>query len=105
LKTEDITFQDLPEQEYEEAFISVKQEMFKEDELSELDRYELQDTYLLTNYLLASKLEEPIKVERNIKKDNLTEIFNDIVYYPEEYTFWNWNKDLNVLIFFQNKMD
>jgi len=105
LKAEDITFQDLPEQEYEEAFISVKQRIFREDELSTFKHNEIQDTYLLTNYLLASKLDEPIKIEENIKRDELKEIFTNVVYFPEEYSFWNWNKELNVLVFFQNKMD
>lgn len=105
LNTEDITFQDLPEQEYEEAFISVKQQMFKEDELSSFNRYELQDTYLLTNYTLVSELDEPIQIQDDSKGEEITEMFNEIVYYPEEYSFWNWNKEMNILIFFQNKMD
>ncbi len=105
LKAEEITFQDLPEQEYEEAFISVQQQMFRKDELSSFNRSEFQDTYIVNKYLLLSMLDDPIKIKEDIKSDKVTEIFNSIVYYPEEYSFWNWNKELNVLIFFQKKMD
>lgn len=105
LKAEAITFQDLPEQEYEEAFISVQQQMFQTDELSSFKRSEHQDTYLFNKYLLLSKLNDPIKIKEDIQKDKITEVFNSIVYYPEEYSFWNWNKEFNVLVFFQNKMD
>lgn len=105
LKAEAITFQDLPEQEYEEAFISVQQQMFQTDELSSFKRSEHQDTYLFNKYLLLSKLNDPIKIKEDIQKGKITELFNSIVYYPEEYSFWNWNKEFNVLVFFQNKMD
>src|SRR5690625_4089161 len=105
LNNEDITFQDLPEQEYEEAFISVKQRMFKGDELRGFKRSELQDTYLIDKSFLMSALKDPIEIEEDTNKDKLTEIFNNVVYYPEEYSFWSWNKEFNVLIFFQNKMD
>jgi len=105
LKAEEITFQDLPEQEYEEAFISVTQQIFREDELSSFKRNELQDTYLVDKNILMSALDDPLPIDAGANKDQLTEMFNSIVYYPEEYSFWSWNKDLNVLIFFQNKMD
>src|SRR5699024_4117244 len=105
LNAEAITFQDLPEQEYEEAFISVKPEMFDIDELGGFKRSENQETYLFNKYFLMSKLNEPIQLEEDAKSEKITEAFNRIVYFPEEYTYWNWNKEMNVLIFFQNKMD
>jgi len=105
LKAEAITYQDLPEQEYEETFISVQQQMFNADELSSFSRYKEQETYLFTKHFLMSKLKEPIKIKENAKTDTIKEMFEDIAYYPEEYSFWNWNEELNVLIFFQNKMD
>ncbi|MEI3604421.1 two-component system regulatory protein YycI [Pseudogracilibacillus sp. SE30717A] len=105
LNAEDITFKNLPEQEYEEAFISVQQKMFNKDELSSLKLNELQNTYLFNKYFLMSSIKEPIKIEEKASKEEINEIFEELVYYSEEYSYWNWNKELNVLIFFQNKMD
>src|SRR5699024_12542250 len=55
--------------------------------------------------LIASKLDKPIKIKENASTDTLTEILEETVFYPEEYTFWNWYRDANIIIFFQNKMD
>lgn len=103
LQAEAITFQDLPKQEYEESYISVKQKIFDEDEL--VVKNDKQETFIFNKTFIASKLEDPIKMKKDEKREKITEIFNDIVYFPEEYSFYSWNQDVNVLIFFQNKMD
>ncbi len=105
LKAEDITFKDLPEQEYEEAFISVKQQLLDKDELSSYKRSELQNTYLFNKNFIMSHIKDPIKLDEDASEDSIEKIFQELVYYPEEYSYWNWNKEMNVLIFFQNKMD
>src|SRR5699024_6120213 len=54
--------------------------------------------------LIASQLDEPMKLEKSATEETLMNILNEIVYFPEEYTFWNWNKEHNIIIYFQNKM-
>jgi regulatory protein YycI of two-component signal transduction system YycFG len=105
LKAEDITVADLPEQEFEETFISVKQKNFREQELVGVKDRVKQKRYILNENLIAAKLDEPIKVKRDDSQETITNLFKKIVYFPEEYTFWSWNKELNAIIFFQNKMD
>src|SRR5699024_2041647 len=31
--------------------------------------------------------------------------FDQIAFYPEEYKYWNWNEELNVMVFFQKKIE
>lgn len=105
LNAEAITFQELPEQEYEETFISVKQQMFNEEDLAQLKDIAAQKSFIFNKNFIASKLDKPILIEEDFSTESITEIFNNIAYYPEEYSFWNWNEEYNVLIFFQNKME
>lgn len=104
LKAEAITFQDLPEKEYEESYISVKQQRFTEEELTELKDVSAQKPFIFSENFIASKLKKPVEVKENYSKDSMTDLFEQIVFHAEEYSFWSWNKDLNVLIFFQDKM-
>lgn len=104
LEAESITFNDLPEEEYEETFISVEQRHFKEDELKRDKPKKRQDSYIFNSNMIASNMKKPQEVTVD-KPEKLIDEIQDIVYYPEEYEFWNWNKEHNVLIFFQNKMD
>lgn len=104
LEAESITFNDLPEEEYEETFISVEQRHFKEDELKQDKPKKRQDSYIFNSNMIASNMKKPQEVTVD-KPEKLIDEIQDIVYYPEEYEFWNWNKEHNVLIFFQNKMD
>lgn len=107
LEAESITFQDLPEKEYEESFISVKQRYFTEKEITAYKDNVEQKPFIFNKDLIVSKLEEPIEIKDSNSNTGaqLTEMLNNIAFFPEEYTYWNWNKELNVIIFFQNKMD
>lgn len=105
LKAESISVRDLPKQESEETFISVKQKPFEEEELSAVKDLVKQKSFILNQFLIASKLDKPVKVKQTDSKDKITSIVEEIVYFSDEYTFWDWNRELNIIIFFQNKMD
>ena len=105
LKAENIKVEKLPKEEPEKAFISVKQNAFKEEDLKQALEIRKQDSFILNHTLIASQLDEPMKLEKSATEETLMNILNEIVYFPEEYTFWNWNKEHNIIIYFQNKMD
>lgn len=105
LNAESIKVKELPEQEYEETFISVKQQMFTEEELDAARGNKAQKSFIFQNHFIASKLDKAIPLRKEASRNDITEIFNEVAYYPEEYSFWNWNEEFNILIFFQNKMD
>lgn len=104
LSSESITFRDLPTEQYEETFISVEPHRFKEEDLKKDKPKEAQEPYILNGSMIASKLKDPIKLD-DLAPEKVMEVFNETVYYAEEYQYWNWNEDYNVLVFFQNKMD
>ena len=105
LNAEDITIGELPEKTDEETYISVKQRLFTEEELSNYDENLPQQTFLFDQYFIASQLEYPIAIEKDATKKEITRSLHDIAYYPEEYEYWNWNEDLNIIMFFQKKVD
>src|SRR5690625_4888775 len=75
LKAESITLPELPEEEYEETFISVKQELFQKDEIITLSKNTIaQKRFLINEYFIASILDVPIKIENNVSSKQLEEI-------------------------------
>lgn len=105
LEAESIKVAELPDNESEESFISVKQHYFDEKDLKEYKNNVKQDTFIFNNDLIISILDKPVTIKTTSTKSQISEKFADIAYYSDEYAYWNWNKDLNVIIFFQNKMD
>lgn len=105
LKDDRITYEPLPVEEYEETFISVKQHEFTEADLKAQGKGKKQKTNIVDNKLIVSKVDERISFSESATKKQIMNTFSDLVYFAEEYTFWNWNTEKNVLIFFQNKFD
>lgn len=105
LKAESISIQNLPKQEHEETFISVKQMPFVEEELANEKDLVKQKSVILNQYLIVSQLEKPVKVKQSDSREKITDTVEDIVYYSDEYTYWDWNKEFNIIMLFQNKMD
>lgn len=100
LRAESIKIKELPDTEYEETFITVAQRKFSEQELAV---WKNQTAFLFNDYFIASKIDKPILVPDTLDKGVMNLLLEEIVYAPNEYEFWNWNEELNVLVFFQNK--
>lgn len=105
LETENITYVDLPEEDLEESFISVGQHMFTDEDISMLGKIKNIRATVINKNFIISEYENPIGISPNQSPAKIEEIVKNSFIYPEEYEFWNWNKDMNVLIFFQKKMD
>lgn len=103
LKAESITYKNLPEEVKEETYISVKQRSFHMEDLKKEEPYDRLDTTLLTQHVLISELNKPIKLDEDLGREKIEEKLSDIVYYADEYSFWNWNKETNIVVFFQRK--
>lgn len=100
-----ITYEALPDEEYEETFISVEQKEFTEDELVEQNKSTPQQSIIIQNSFIVSRLEKPIELNEMANSEQIMNVFNNLVYFSEEYHFWNWNKEKNIIIFFQNKLN
>jgi len=106
LAADNITYGKLPDEDLEESFISVEQKTFTDDEIIELNKLKNQRTTTVINKkLIISQYDKPIAISKNQTGDEIKELVEDTFIYSDEYDFWNWNKDLNVLIFFQKKQN
>lgn len=105
LELEDIEIGELPEEELKETYISVYQRIFSSDEFEELSDVEGQRMMLINKTLIASLLEKPLPIHEKDSPKEIEEALEEYILYPEEYTFWDWNEEANIIILFQNKKD
>src|SRR5699024_11520239 len=71
LRSEDITFNELPEEEYEESFISVKQHYFDEKDLKDNKSLVKQDQFIFDNKLIVYVLDKTNYLKENITNDSM----------------------------------
>src|SRR5699024_4470775 len=79
----------------------------KQKDLSDLDLQAIpgsdnQRMVVAKNKLLVSKFEDPIPVKES---DDVKEVVKENVPSANAYTYWDWNTDLGVIMFFQKKND
>lgn len=104
LELEDIEIGELPEEELKETYLSVDQRTFTKefDELSDTDS---QKMLLINESFIVSLFEKTIPIRESDSTSDIEDLFEDEIPYAEEYEFWNWNKDTNIIILFQQKKD
>lgn len=105
LATESIKYNELPDEDNEETFISVEQKMFTSNRIDSINKKYKQHPFLINEYFLLSKLDEKLKVNHQVDIEELKDVFSELVLSPDEYSYWHWNEQLNVIIFFQKQMD
>ncbi|RDW15216.1 hypothetical protein CWR48_19510 [Oceanobacillus arenosus] len=106
LKAENITIPKLETREIEkEPYISVSQRILTKEDLQPLMANKGLHTEVIDNYFIVSQLEDPLPIEQDTSGEKISEIVKSYLLFPEQYTYWGWNKDLNVLIFFQKIND
>lgn len=103
LADDQITYESLPSEEYEETYISVQQRLFTEEELEAENKRFAQTSFIINNNFIVSKVEDTVEIKESFNESQITEVFKQLVYFAEEYTFWSWNEVENVIIFFQEK--
>ncbi|MFC2948736.1 two-component system regulatory protein YycI [Virgibacillus sediminis] len=103
LEAENITIGDIEVETTEEPYISVNPKEFTEEEISLLKAKEGLQTELISDTLIAGRFEEPIPIPKDADEEDIAEMVRPHVLYPEEYIFWEWDEELNALIFFQKK--
>lgn len=106
LKDDNIKYGELPEVDLEESFISVEQKEFSDEEIIELGQLKNQRTSVVINKrLIISQFDKPIAIAENQSKEKIQELFEKTFLYSDEYMFWNWNREMNVLMFFQKELN
>lgn len=103
LKHENIVIpKELSNVEEQEPYISVEQKVFDKKDLEMFDNFPNQQVSLVKNKFIVSIFDKPVEIpdgdlsmiEGFVKKSFI---------YPKDYALWDWNKELNVLVFFQQK--
>lgn len=104
LSIEQIKIPETLQENYEETYISVKQKYFEEEDIKPNKDMIKQHPTLINNFFIVSTLDKPLNIKESITRKELKEITDSLIFSPDEYTFWRWNKELNIIILFQNKM-
>lgn len=106
LKAENITIPKLETREIEkEPYISVSQRILTKEDLEPLMANKGLHTEVIDNYFIVSQLEDPLPVAPGTSGEKISELVKSYLLFPEQYRYWGWNKELNVLIFFQKIND
>ncbi|BAC15405.1 hypothetical conserved protein [Oceanobacillus iheyensis HTE831] len=86
-------------------YLSVAQRLFESAEVEDLNGIDgLQVTTSIDNTLLFAQFEEPIEMpEEGTESEMLQSIIAPYVMQAGQYTYGTWNKELNVIAYFQTK--
>ncbi|ASN03825.1 two-component system regulatory protein YycI [Virgibacillus necropolis] len=89
------------------SYISVKKQLFTEESSKTVKAAENQETAIIDKEFIISRLKEPAKIQEDATEDEITELVKSklTLISPDSYVFWDWNKELNMLVFFQKKND
>lgn len=106
LASEEITYEDVSSiDEMQMAYISVIQRDLTVEDMEELADLEEQTTEVFQDNIIISELEESIPLSKEMTAEELESNVLPKVLYGEEYTYWNWDEEVNVVVFFQEKED
>lgn len=103
LESENITYNPLPDANDKEGFLSVEQKVFDDEDKKNLEKFNNQESVILDDNFIISEYVEPIKIPRDASDSSLSNLIKDNMLYAEEYKFWTWNEEFNVLVYFQEK--
>lgn len=86
-----------------EPFITVEQQTFSEEELAEIDILKEQSYDIIDENLIVSKVNSKQRISKKASKSTIVEAVQDVIPFIDEYVFWEWDQDLNIIMFFQEK--
>lgn len=103
LLAESIKIPTLSDDEHEETYITVEPATFTDEDLQKAIQLKKQEPFLITENLLVSTMDEQVKVPESVNEFITDELLGTIIPNAEEYSFWKWDEQYNVLVYFQNK--
>ncbi|WP_100011670.1 two-component system regulatory protein YycI [Lentibacillus sediminis] len=105
LESENITMENINLNVSEESYISAAQREFSTEGQRELAGLEGQESVVISDNYIVSLLDEPISISEDATADEISSLVTPHILAPESYTYWDWNTEHNVLIFFQTNDD
>lgn len=103
LEDENIQIPKLPEGTGSESFITVSHKVFSKEEIKHIEQLKGQKNIIFNNFIV-SLFNKPIAISEDDTDEEIEASLKPRVAFSEEYQFWNWNKELNIIIFFQEKL-
>lgn len=101
LAAEHIVHEDLPEGTEKESYITAKRKQFTEKDIENIGSSDNQEVRILNGNVIASEFEDPIPLNPESTDIEIAQMMKEYVKFSDKYVFWQWNKDLNTIIFFQ----
>ena len=101
LAADNITIPELDMNEKEETYILTSEKVFDEKELEKIKNIDGQQTEVINGSFIVSQLEDPIPIPKNASNQEISDLVKGQIFSPDEFEYWDWHKELNVLIFFQ----
>lgn len=105
LAEENIVINSLPSGQEKEPFISVRQRVFTKEDLKKFDVHKNQKLAMINNNFIISLFDKPIPIPHEDEMNVIEGFIKSSFAFPDDYELWSWNKEVNVLIFFQEKND
>lgn len=103
LAAEEIKYDSIEVDVSQSAYISAIQKELTDEDLQELEDAQGQELEVFNNNLILAEFETPVRLSQNISVEELEMLIQMNFLHGEEYYFWDYNEELNVLIFFQEK--
>ncbi|MRG87978.1 two-component system regulatory protein YycI [Salinibacillus xinjiangensis] len=97
MKRKNINLDNIPTEAGPSAFIQANRYKFTEEDIKQLKNQEANTQ----NDFLVSKFEEPIPIPSGLSEEDINAFLSKNILYGDQYTFWNWNEEKNILLFFQ----
>lgn len=103
LAAEEIKYDSIEVDVSQSAYISAIQKELTDEDLQELEDAQGQESEVINNNLIFAEFETPVRLSQNISVEELEMLIQMNFLHGEEYYFWDYNEELNVLLFFQEK--
>lgn len=103
LAAEEIKYDSIEVDVSQSAYISAIQKELTAEDLQELEDAQGQELEVFNNNLILAEFETPVRLSQNISMEELEMLIQMNFLHGEEYYFWDYNEELNVLLFFQEK--
>lgn len=106
LENENITISaDLPAKQLKESFIFVEQKTFGKEDQKILEAKENLKSVIINDKYIISMFKKPVPIAKDTTDGLISQQVKKYILSPENYMYWDWNKEMNVLVLFQQKSD
>lgn len=107
LKTEEITYVELPKNIKKDKYISATSKRFTKEELEEITDSILkgQSITIIGETTIESTLNEPIPIPPDVKEEDLSILVKNHIYQGDQYRFWSIEESNRTITYYQQIQD